>query len=69
MGRNRRRARDRRAAASAQRAQHDARAAATAGTTLQYAGYAIVLIVVLLFLPDGIVPSIQKAWRRRTARA
>jgi branched-chain amino acid transport system permease protein len=42
---------------------------ATAGTTLQYAGYAIVLIVVLLFLPDGIVPSIQKAWRRRTAKA
>lgn len=42
---------------------------ATAGTTLQYAGYAIVLVVVLLFLPDGIVPSIQKAWRRRTAKA
>ncbi|GHF17937.1 branched-chain amino acid ABC transporter permease [Pseudolysinimonas yzui] len=40
---------------------------ATAGPTLQYAGYAIVLVVVLLFLPDGIVPSIQKAWRRRVA--
>ncbi|MGB3911781.1 MAG: branched-chain amino acid ABC transporter permease [Pseudolysinimonas sp.] len=41
---------------------------ATAGTTLQFAGYAIVLVVVLLFLPDGIVPSIQKWWRRRNAR-
>ena len=41
---------------------------ATAGTTLQFAGYAVVLVVVLLFLPDGIVPSIQKAWRRRRAR-
>jgi branched-chain amino acid transport system permease protein len=41
---------------------------ATAGTTLQFAGYAVVLVVVLLFLPDGIVPSIQKWWRRRTAR-
>jgi branched-chain amino acid transport system permease protein len=40
---------------------------ATAGTTLQFAGYAVVLIVVLLFLPDGIVPSIQKWWRRRIA--
>jgi branched-chain amino acid transport system permease protein len=41
---------------------------ATAGTTLQFAGYAVVLVVVLLFLPDGIVPSIQKWWRRRKAR-
>ncbi len=40
---------------------------ATAGPTLQYAGYGVVLVVVLLFLPDGIVPSIQKAWRRRVA--
>lgn len=41
---------------------------ATAGPTLQFAGYAVVLIVVLLFLPNGIVPSIQSAWRRRRAR-
>ncbi|WP_309712030.1 branched-chain amino acid ABC transporter permease [Pseudolysinimonas sp.] len=41
---------------------------ATAGPTLQFAGYAVVLVVVLLFLPNGIVPSIQSAWRRRRAR-
>ncbi|WP_417564667.1 branched-chain amino acid ABC transporter permease [Microbacterium sp.] len=40
----------------------------TAGPILQYAGYGIVLVVFLLLLPHGIVPSVTAAaarWRRR----
>jgi len=39
----------------------------TAGPILQYAAYAAVLIVALIFLPRGILPSISSAWRRRRA--
>lgn len=41
----------------------------TAGPILQYAAYATVLILALLFLPRGILPSASSAWtRRRSAR-
>jgi branched-chain amino acid transport system permease protein len=38
---------------------------AVLGPTLQYAGYGLVLVLVLLFMPDGIAPTIAGAWRRR----
>lgn len=37
---------------------------ATAGPILQYAGYGIVLVVFLLFVPRGIVPSVASAFGR-----
>lgn len=40
----------------------------TAGPVLQYAGYAVVLILALIFLPRGIVPSLSSAWARRGVR-
>ena len=40
----------------------------TAGPILQYAGYAIVLIVCLLLIPRGIAPSIASLGKRTVAR-
>jgi len=40
----------------------------TAAPMLQYAGYGIVLICVLLFIPRGIQPTITDALARRRAR-
>lgn len=40
----------------------------TAGPVLQYAGYGLVLVVVLLLLPRGLVPSTLSAFARRAAR-
>lgn len=41
----------------------------TTGPILQYAGYGIVLIMFLLLLPRGIVPSVSDGWRRLRRRA
>ncbi len=40
----------------------------TAGPILQYAAYAIVLIIVLLFLPKGILPALTSLWSRVNSR-
>jgi len=40
----------------------------TAGPILQYAAYAIVLIIVLLFLPKGILPALMSLWSKVTAK-
>ena len=37
--------------------------------TLQYAGYGVILVLVLLFMPKGLVPTIAAAWRARAGRA
>lgn len=41
---------------------------AETGTILQYGAYAVVLIVVLLFMPRGIVPTLSGAIERRERR-
>lgn len=41
---------------------------AATGPVLQYAGYAAVLILALLFIPNGIVPTLAGAMRRRRER-
>lgn len=41
----------------------------TAGPILQYAGYGIVLIMVLLVLPRGIAPSVSDGWKRIRRRS
>ncbi|MCX7523302.1 branched-chain amino acid ABC transporter permease [Microbacterium sp. STN6] len=41
---------------------------ATTGPVLQYGAYALVLILALLFIPKGIVPTIAQAMRRRRDR-
>jgi branched-chain amino acid transport system permease protein len=43
----------------------------TAGPILQYAAYAVVLIVALIFVPRGVLPTIASAWaaRREPRRA
>lgn len=38
------------------------------GPTLQYAGYGVVLVLVLLFMPKGLVPTIGAAMERRRQR-
>lgn len=40
---------------------------AVMGPTLQYAGYGLVLVLVLVFMPKGLVPTITAAWERRSA--
>jgi branched-chain amino acid transport system permease protein len=37
----------------------------SAPTVLSYAVYAVLLIVAVLFVPRGLVPTLQAAWRRR----
>ncbi|WP_161594125.1 branched-chain amino acid ABC transporter permease [Microbacterium sp. RG1] len=37
----------------------------TAASIFQYAGYGLALVVFLLLMPDGIVPSVQRAWEGR----
>jgi len=38
------------------------------GPSLQYAGYGIVLVLVLLFMPKGLIPTITSAVQRRRSR-
>lgn len=40
---------------------------ASAPTVLSYAVYGLLLVVVVLFLPRGLVPSATGWWERRTA--